>query len=86
MNTLLRIFHPIFSWRFFVFFGLELIDKKLYLPMIIIILGLAGSSQTFWKTQVSAKQQYIKTDIIAFCLGLIPAIAYPIMIIWSILK
>jgi hypothetical protein len=84
MNTIHRVFHPIFSWGVFVAYGLESIIAKLYLPMIIVGLLLAGLSQTFWKTQFSEKQQYMKGDIIAFCLGLIHAIVYPVMIIWSI--
>ncbi|MBR7745822.1 hypothetical protein [Undibacterium baiyunense] len=84
MNTLLRIFHPLFSWAFFLIYGLEQIEEKMYLPTIIIILGLAGWSQTFWKTQFSKKKPYMTGDIIAFCLGLIPAIVYPIMTIWTL--
>jgi len=86
MNTFLRIFHPIVSWAFFLIYGLEQIKETVYLSAIIIILGLAGWSQTFWMTQFSEKQQYMKGDIIAFCLGLIPAIIYPVMIILSIFK
>ena len=85
MNTFLRIFHPIFSWAFFAIYGLELVYNKSYLATIIIALGLAGLSQTFWKTQLGEKQQYAKADIISFSLGLMAAITHPLLVAWSFL-
>lgn len=84
MNTFLRIFHPFFSWAIFIAYGLELIHNQVYLPMIIVVLGLAGLSQTFWRIHLGEKQQYAKLDILSFGIGLIAAITYPLVVVWNV--
>lgn len=83
MNTFLRIFHPFLSWTIFIVYGLESIHNRVYLLMIIVALGLAGLSQTFWKTHLGEKQQYAKLDILSFCIGLVATITYPLAVVWS---
>ena len=85
MKTLMLILYPIFCWGVFVFLGLEAIQHQLFLPIIIVTVGLFGLSQNYWKSQFSGKQNHEKGDLISFWIGLLAAIAYPVVVGWYFL-
>lgn len=82
MKTLMCILHPLFCWGAFVFLGLEAMRHQLYLPIIIIAVGLCGLSQNYWKQQIGSELGHTRGELISFGLGLLAAIAYPFLIAW----
>jgi hypothetical protein len=78
MRIFLLVLHPVFSWAFFVFFGLEAIQRQRHLLIVIVGLALCGFSQGFWKSELAGRQNYARHVILAFALGLSAAIAYPL--------
>lgn len=85
MNVIIRFVHPLFSWAVFLFFGLEAIQRQLYMLTIIVALGLGGLSQTYWRSTLGDfERPYSKGDLIAFGIGLSAAVVYPILVLWSL--
>jgi hypothetical protein len=82
MKTTLRIIHPVFCWAVLVFFGLESMQRQLFLPVAIVAIGLCGMSQIYWKTHFYGKKQHEVGDLISFAVGLLAAIAYPLIFGW----
>jgi hypothetical protein len=84
MNTFFpRVFHPLFSWAFMVFYGLDSIHKGLFPLVFIVFLGLAGLSQVFWRARLKGQQPYAKGDLIAFGLGILPVFIFPLVVAWE---
>jgi hypothetical protein len=85
MKMTLRFVHPIFCWAVLLFFGLDSIQRQLFLPIAVVAIGLGGMSQIYWRTHFSGLKQYEKGDLISFALGLLAAIAFPILVGWHYL-
>lgn len=82
MNTFLRVSHPLFSWAVMVFLGLESIQERLFVSILIVFLGLGGMSQTFWQVRLKGQRPYARGDVISFGLGLLPVVVFPLLV-WS---
>lgn len=82
MKTTLRFIHPIFCWAVLVFLGLDLIERQLFLPIVVVAIGLGGMSQIYWRTHLSGSKQHKKGDLISFAAGLLATIAYPLIVCW----
>ena len=82
MRTVILILYPIFCWGVFATYGLDAIQRELYLVIIVVALGLAGMSQNYWKANFSGKSTYLKSELASFCLGLLAAIVYPLVVAW----
>lgn len=83
MITLLRIVYPIFSWLVLIFFGLEAIERGLWLQVVIVAIALAGLAQTFWRSQVLRTSPHSKGDIVSFTLGALSAVVYLGLALWA---
>lgn len=68
-----------------IFFGLESIERRLYLLMLIGALGLAGLSQSFWRSRLGPGP-HAKADLISFYIGLSAAIVFPFLVTWNLLN
>ncbi len=86
MNIILRVLHPLFSWGFLIFFGLESIERQLYPLSVNVAVGLGGLSQTYWRSMNShGRRPYLIGDLISFGIGLLAALSFPILMLWSFL-
>jgi hypothetical protein len=82
MTIFLRLIHPLFSWLVLVTYGWESIEKENFLLMVGMLLGLAGLSQTYWRLRLEDSKPYAKLDLVSFGFGLLPAIVFPILLVW----
>jgi hypothetical protein len=83
MNSVLRLAHPLFCWLIFVSFGLEAIKDGNLLKVLVLAIGLGGISQTYWQACLGEKRPHKTEDLISFYVGLVPALLYPLVVIWS---
>lgn len=85
MKIFLLVSYPIFCWGVFIFCGLEAMQRQLFLPVVIVTLGLGGMSQNYWQSQLSGKQPYPRGTLISFWIGLVAAITYSFVVAWYFL-
>lgn len=70
---------------FFFTYGVEAMRDRS--PVVFVIaLGLAGLSQNFWKIGFLNPDKRSKAELASFSLGLLAAVAYPILCIFSYLS
>lgn len=79
MDIFLRVVHPLFIIGVIASYGWEALRQGNVIQSAVVVLVLAGLSQTYWKVQVSKHPERSKADIASLCIGVLAIVGYVIL-------